>query len=102
MCGIAGIIDFNSSSPDEGLLRRMLGLMRHRGPDAAGIYLKGPAGLAHARLSILDLSGGDQPIHNEDQTIWVVYNGEIFNYPELRQELIDKVISFIRKPIPKC
>ena len=89
MCGIAGIIDFNSPGPDADTLHRMIGLMHHRGPDAAGIYLNGPAGMAHARLSIVDLSGGDQPIYNEDRTIWVVYNGEIFNYPELRKELKD-------------
>jgi asparagine synthase (glutamine-hydrolysing) len=87
MCGIAGIVDFNSPPPSEQLLRRMLGLLRHRGPDAFGIYLGEQAGLAHARLSIIDLSGGDQPIHNEDRTIWIVYNGEVFNYPELRSFL---------------
>lgn len=87
MCGIAGIIDFNSSEPKEDLLRGMLGLIRHRGPDAFGIYTDRIAGLASARLSIIDLSGGDQPIHNEDQSCWVVYNGEIFNYPEIRQDL---------------
>ena len=87
MCGIAGLIDFNSAQPDEAILRRMLGLVSHRGPDSFGIYLSNNAGLANARLSIIDLSGGDQPIHNEDQTVWVVYNGEIFNYPELRRDL---------------
>jgi asparagine synthase (glutamine-hydrolysing) len=88
MCGIAGIIDFKSDkSNDRGLLLKMIDLIRHRGPDATGIYVKGPAGLAHARLSIIDLSGGDQPIHNEDKTVWIVFNGEIFNYPELRADL---------------
>ena len=87
MCGIAGIVDFKLSEPQEDLLRRMLGLIRHRGPDASGIYTDRIAGLASARLSIIDLSGGDQPIHNEDKSIWVVYNGEIFNYPEVRQDL---------------
>jgi len=66
----------------------MLGLIRHRGPDAFGMYIDEMAGLASTRLSIIDLSGGDQPIHNEDRTIWVVYNGEIFNYPELRKDLV--------------
>ena len=94
MCGIAGCIDFNSSGPDQGLLRRMIGLMRHRGPDAAGIYMNGPAGLAHTRLSIIDLAGGDQPIHNEDRTIWIVYNGEVFNYPELRKDLVARGHEF--------
>ena len=70
MCGIAGVIDFKNPRPDERLLRRMIGIMRHRGPDAAGIYMNRFIGLAHTRLSIIDLSGGDQPIHNEDRTIW--------------------------------
>ncbi len=90
MCGIAGIINFDAPEDMMGLLRGMIGLMRHRGPDASGVYLNGPAGLAHARLSIIDLAGGDQPIHNEDRTIWIVFNGEIFNHPELRADLISK------------
>ena len=65
----------------------MIGFIQHRGPDATGLYIDGPVGLAHARLSIIDLSGGDQPIHNEDKTAWIVFNGEIFNYPELRADL---------------
>lgn len=65
----------------------MLGLIRHRGPDAFGVYSNERVGLGSARLSILDLAGGDQPIHNEDKTVWIVYNGEIFNYPDLRVEL---------------
>ncbi len=87
MCGIAGIIDFSGCEPDEGLLRRMLGLIRHRGPDAFGIYMDDVAGLASTRLSIIDLPGGDQPIHNEDQSMWIIYNGEVFNYVELRPDL---------------
>ena len=90
MCGIAGIVDFESASPSEQILRRMLAVIRHRGPDAFGIYTGEQAGLAHARLSIIDLSGGDQPIHNEDRTVWIVYNGEVFNYPELRKDLVAK------------
>ena len=88
MCGIAGV--FNRSSghaPDEDPIRRMLAMIRHRGPDAFGIYLDGPVGLGHARLSIIDVGGGQQPISNEDGTLWVVLNGEIFNYIELRPEL---------------
>jgi asparagine synthase (glutamine-hydrolysing) len=72
----------------------MIGLIRHRGPDATGVYVDGPSGLAHARLSIIDLSGGDQPIYNEDRSIWIVFNGEIFNYPELRAELVTKGHQF--------
>ena len=90
MCGIAGIINFNSPEDKEPLLRQMVSILHHRGPDAAGIYTDAVAGLGHARLSIIDLSGGDQPIHNEDKTIWIVFNGEIFNYPELRKDLVNK------------
>jgi asparagine synthase (glutamine-hydrolysing) len=88
MCGIAGV--FNRASgkpPNEDQLRRMLAMISHRGPDDFGILLDGPVGLGNARLSIIDLSGGHQPIANEDGTLWVVFNGEIFNYVELRLEL---------------
>lgn len=86
MCGIAGIIskERQTSVQQEGLLG-MVSMLRHRGPDEFGLYLNGPVGLGSARLSIIDLSGGQQPISNEDQTLWIVYNGEIFNYPELRR-----------------
>src|SRR5207245_5725766 len=59
----------------------------HRGPDDEGIYARGPAGLGMRRLSIIDLAGGKQPIHNEDRTVWVVFNGEIYNFPDLCREL---------------
>ena len=97
MCGIAGIIDRTSPEAKEHLLRRMLGLIRHRGPDAFGIYRNNEVGLGSARLSILDLAGGDQPIHNEDKTVWIVYNGEVFNYPDLRVELEQKGHRFYTK-----
>ncbi len=90
MCGIAGIINFRQKERFESLLNPMLRAMHHRGPDATGIYLSDEAGLGHARLSIIDLSGGHQPMHNEDRTVWIVFNGEIFNYPELRKDLIGK------------
>lgn len=90
MCGVAGIVEFGQNSDRRDVIAQMIGFLHHRGPDAAGLYLNGPAGLGHARLSIIDLSGGDQPIHNEDKTLWVVYNGEVFNYPDLRGELIAK------------
>jgi len=90
MCGIAGIINFNQLEDKQPLLRRMIGLLRHRGPDAAGIYENGPIGLGHARLSIIGLEGGGQPISNEDGSLWIVYNGEVFNYVELREDLIRK------------
>ena len=97
MCGIAGIINFAGVEEKESLLWRMIGLLQHRGPDASGIYNDGPVGLAHARLSIIDLESGDQPIHNEDKSVWLVFNGEIFNYPELRKELLAKGHKFYTK-----
>ncbi|MDY7031607.1 MAG: asparagine synthase (glutamine-hydrolyzing) [Thermodesulfobacteriota bacterium] len=87
MCGIAGIVNFSTTEYMEDLLRRMLGLIRHRGPDAFGLFMGTSVGLAHSRLSIIDLNSGDQPIHNEDRSVWIVFNGEIFNYPELREQL---------------
>lgn len=95
MCGIAGIVDIGAGiAPEEGELRRMIVQLRHRGPDGYGFHRDGAVGLAHARLSIIDLAGGSQPIHNEERTVWVVFNGEIFNYIELRQELIRKGHQF--------
>lgn len=91
MCGIAGILNLTETSPpEERLLRRMLGQIEYRGPDEAGIYLHDRVGMGNVRLSILDLSGGAQPIGNEDQSLWIVYNGEVFNHPELRGELQTK------------
>lgn len=87
MCGICGTINFGGGA-ERQLAERMLRLITHRGPDELGIYADRHAALGHARLSILDLSGGRQPIHNEDRTIWITYNGEIFNYRELRDELV--------------
>ncbi|BBO70448.1 asparagine synthetase B [Desulfosarcina alkanivorans] len=91
MCGIAGIVDFNNREAAAPVVGRMLDMMPHRGPDASGIYHCQPVTLGHARLSIIDLSAsGDQPIHNEDKTVWITFNGEIFNYPELRSGLVEK------------
>ncbi len=88
MCGIVGICNLNQAeAPQEKALRQMLAMIRHRGPDQFGIYLDEQVGLGNARLSIIDLSGGQQPITNEDGTLWTVFNGEIFNYPELRPAL---------------
>ena len=88
MCGITGILNISNDSPiSEKNLRQMLGMVRHRGPDGFGIYIDDHVGLGSARLSIIDLSGGDQPITNEDESLWIVFNGEIFNYIELRPPL---------------
>ena len=88
MCGICGKLNFERSKPvNPELLRRMSSLLQHRGPDGTGEYFSGPVALGHRRLSIIDLSTGDQPMSNEDGTVWVVYNGEIYNFRELREEL---------------
>lgn len=89
MCGIAGIIDI-TSTPERGLIERMNRIMHHRGPDGEGYYLDGPVALGHRRLSIIDLSGGKQPLSNEDGTVWITFNGEVYNFQELRNELIEK------------
>lgn len=88
MCGIAGIAHSDPGYPiDRELLRRMTGVMAHRGPDADGFHLGRGIGLGHRRLSIIDLAGGDQPIFNEDRTKVVILNGEIYNFQELRGDL---------------
>jgi len=88
MCGIVGKLNISREEPIEVQeLAQMLGMIRHRGPDEFGVYLDDQVGLGSARLSIIDLSSGHQPIHNEDETVWLVFNGEIFNYIELRAEL---------------
>jgi len=89
MCGIAGIFDCNGKkAASEETIRRMLSVIEYRGPDEFGMYTDERAALGHARLSIIDLAGGHQPMCNEDSTVWISYNGEIFNYLELREELI--------------
>src|ERR1700677_4172119 len=89
MCGIGGIVALAPGLPPADLdaLRRMAGALHHRGPDEFGVYRDARAGLCHARLSIIDLATGQQPLANEDETLWVVFNGEIFNYVELKAEL---------------
>src|SRR5882724_3076550 len=87
MCGIVGIVRNDAKAIDEVLLARMCAAIRHRGPDEDGFYVNGPVGLAMRRLSIIDLKGGQQPIHNQDRTAWIVFNGEIYNYLELRAKL---------------
>jgi asparagine synthase (glutamine-hydrolysing) len=88
MCGIVGVLNLRSGPPvDLAVLSGMLEVVHHRGPDGRGIYRDADVGMGSARLSIIDLGGGDQPIGNEDGTLWIVFNGEIFNYVELRPEL---------------
>ena len=87
MCGIAGIVNNKNERVNETLLGRMCDAIRHRGPDDDGFYVNGPVGLGMRRLSIIDLKSGKQPIHNQDRTAWIVFNGEIYNYLELRDKL---------------
>ena len=90
MCGIAGILNLNGETVSRGVLSRMAGMIKHRGPDSSGVYSSQThgVGLAHDRLSIIDLSGGQQPMSNEEGSLWITFNGEIFNYLELRDELL--------------
>jgi asparagine synthase (glutamine-hydrolysing) len=97
MCGIAGLVNLRGERVEDAHLRRMIERVAHRGPDALGTQPLGRAGFAHSRLSIIDLSGGAQPMHNEDGTLWVTFNGEIFNFVELREELVAKGHVFATK-----
>jgi asparagine synthase (glutamine-hydrolysing) len=91
MCGICGKLEFDrNASIGAPLIRTMLDTIRHRGPDDQGVYVSPQVGLGHARLSIIDLSSGHQPLSNEDGTVWIVFNGEIYNYRELRTFLLAK------------
>ena len=94
MCGIAGIIKSDGCRPDPEHLQRMIAALSYRGPDETGLCCRGPAGLAHARLSIIDLEGGKQPMSISHEALWITFNGEIFNYVELREELIRKGHKF--------
>ena len=88
MCGICGILQPDRREPvDAELLRSMNESIRHRGPDEEGFHVDGEVGLGIRRLSIIDLATGRQPLHNEDRTLWLVFNGEIYNYRELRAQL---------------
>lgn len=95
MCGIAGAFHYKNNLPvSSEVIRSMSGEIIHRGPDDEGFYIKGNVGLAFRRLSIIDLDTGNQPIHNENRSVWVVFNGEIYNYVELREDLENKGHSF--------
>src|SRR6185503_7062952 len=87
MCGIVGVVRNDRSDVDREVVGRMCAAIRHRGPDEDGFYFNGAVGLGMRRLSIIDLASGQQPIHNQDRTAWIVFNGEIYNYRELRDKL---------------
>ena len=96
MCGIAGVMNRHADLPPPTLdqLGVMAGALRHRGPDEFGVYRDRRVGLAHARLSIIDLATGQQPLANERRTLWITFNGEIFNYVELRNDLVRRGHAF--------
>ena len=88
MCGIAGQFNFERREPVEReTIVRMARSIAHRGPDDEGFFIAGPVGLGFRRLSIIDLAGGHQPMSDAEETVWVIFNGEIYNYKELRAEL---------------
>lgn len=89
MCGIAGFFP-KKNDENEDLIAKMISTIHYRGPDETGIYIDNDIMLGHCRLSIVGIAGGVQPICNEDETLWIVYNGEIFNYPELKSDLLEK------------
>ena len=98
MCGISGIYNIKSRQPvSNKLLKAMTDTLVHRGPDDEGFYVSGPLGLGHRRLCIIDLEGGHQPLANEDETIWVIFNGEIYNFGDLHDDLVRKGHTFKTK-----
>jgi asparagine synthase (glutamine-hydrolysing) len=95
MCGIAGKVYYDGDEKvSEEIVQKMMDVIRHRGPDGEGKYVSGPVGLGHRRLAIIDLTTGAQPMCNEDRSVWIVFNGEIYNFQELRRELIQKGHTF--------
>jgi asparagine synthase (glutamine-hydrolysing) len=103
MCGIAGAVTTNGGRlPPRELAERMCTVIRHRGPDDQGVRYEGQAFLGMRRLSIIDLEGGHQPIPNEDKTVWIVFNGEIYNFQELRPELEAKGHRFYTRSDSEC
>lgn len=94
MCGIAGLFRQDGAPVDRDLLKKMTDILAHRGPDGEGFFVEGPVGLGHRRLAIIDLATGTQPMASEDGSTWITYNGEVYNFRELRQELCALGYSF--------
>src|ERR1700730_17809715 len=90
MCGIAGYVLRDGAQAELPVVRAMCDAIRYRGPDDEGFHVDGGCALGMRRLSIIDLATGHQPIANEDRSVWVVFNGEIYNFQELRQDLIQR------------
>ena len=87
MCGIAGIVRFDGSPVEEQRLRRMAAVLVHRGPDGEGIHIAGGVGFAHRRLAIIDPAGGQQPLVDRETGMAITYNGEVYNYVEIKPEI---------------
>src|SRR4051794_17958118 len=87
MCGIAGFVNREGIKADRSIVERMTATLAHRGPDGDGFHCEGPVALGHRRLLIIDVAGGSQPMSNEDDSVWVTYNGELYNELEIRHEL---------------
>jgi len=102
MCGICGLSYSDERPGDREILKAMNTAIRHRGPDSDGFYVAQGVGLAMRRLAIIDVKGGDQPIANEDDSIWIVYNGEIYNYPEMHAELEKRGHHFKTQSDTEC
>src|SRR3569832_1754465 len=88
MSGICGVVDGRGRTPDRALLKQANDLIAHRGPDDEGFYVDGPVALAMRRLAIIDLNTGHQPLSYAEDSLWIVFNGEIYNYQSLREELL--------------
>ncbi|HYL34765.1 MAG TPA: hypothetical protein VEV17_02500 [Bryobacteraceae bacterium] len=102
MCGIAGYVLRDGLRAELPVLRAMCDAIRYRGPDDEGYYVEGGCALGIRRLSIIDLTTGHQPIGNEDRSAWVVFNGEIYNFWELRQWLLSRGHRFQLRATPRC
>ena len=102
MCGICGLSYSDNRPGDREVLQKMNAAIMHRGPDSDGFHVAEGIGLAMRRLAIIDVKGGDQPISNEDDSIWIVYNGEIYNYPEMRTELEKRGHHFKTQSDTEC
>jgi asparagine synthase (glutamine-hydrolysing) len=102
MCGICGIVNLTTEQVDRSQLEQMNLAIQHRGPDGDGFYIAAGVGLAMRRLAIIDLNTGDQPISNEDGTVWIVFNGEIFNFPKLRADLESRGHQFSTQTDTEC
>lgn len=97
MCGICGVVNLDGGPVETGHIRAMAGMIRHRGPDESGVFVASSVGLGHTRLSIIDPACGHQPMHNEREDLVIVFNGEIFNYIELRHELEKRGHRFLTR-----